>query len=65
MNEFTKRVCDICEIDAIHDDYDLSQVDSLARAEIIVTAEEMFSKTFTNTDILSFKTFKDLMDKLK
>lgn len=35
-------------------------VDSLGRAEIIVTAEEMFSIELTNGEIMGIKTYGDL-----
>ena len=41
-------------------DFDLSEVDSLARAEIIYALEEIHGLTLTNQQILGFKTYADI-----
>jgi acyl carrier protein len=51
----------IFNVEELKPDFNIIEnVDSLARAEMIVTAEEMFHIELTNEDILNCKTFIDL-----
>lgn len=62
MNDsLLKRIKEVCEVDEITPEFDLqNNIDSLSRAEIIVSIEEHLGVQLSNKEILSLKTFGDL-----
>lgn len=62
FDEFSKEVAKVCEVEDLPKSFALDNVDSLARAEIIVLAEESFKISLTNQEILSLSTYGDLLE---
>lgn len=55
-----QAVARILERESVDDSLDMKEIDSLARAEIIVMAEEMYKLSLSNEQILGLKTLGDL-----
>jgi acyl carrier protein len=60
-DEFEKQLEDILEIEELSEEFELDELDSLGRAELITLAEDTFSVSLSNKDILEAKTYGDLM----
>lgn len=66
FDRFYQEMLRICEVPQLDRDFSLKdRLDSLARAEIIVTVEQEFGRELTNEEILSLKTYGDLEDLVK
>lgn len=59
-----KEIDRIFEKENTPNDALLSEIDSLARAELIVAVEEIVGKQLTNEQVYAFKTVKDIKDLL-
>lgn len=61
MNDsFLNRVMDVCGTTDLTDDVSIKELDSLARAEIIVAAEEELGEELTNKEIMALTTWGEL-----
>ena len=65
MQEFEKQICESMGIEKLEDDFSLEEVDSLTRAEIITLAEDLFSVSLTNADVIGLDTYLDLKKLIK
>ena len=67
MTELHAKVAEIaaCPANEVTDSFDLSLLDSLGRAELIIFVEETIGRELTNAEILEAKTLKDLKAKFK
>ena len=65
LKSLEAKVAELCELEIVTPETDLTQLDSLARADLIVWVEDMLGKQLTNEQIKSMKTFKDLTDMLR
>lgn len=68
MQKLEEAICKELNLESINDDFvfnDDNGVDSLARAQIIVLAEETLGRQLTNDQIISMKTYGDLRKFLK
>mgnify|MGYP001609406711 CR=1 FL=1 len=61
FKNFHTQILHICERAIVGKDFDMKEnVDSLSRAEIIITAETIFGIELTNEEMISYKTYGDL-----
>ena len=54
-----------CSKLTVGDEFPLEEIDSLGRAEIIVTVEEQFGIQLTNEEIMNMKTYGELISIIK
>jgi acyl carrier protein len=60
QKELLDKLAVICEQKELTSDFLLSEIDSLSRAELIVTVEEAIGVMLSNEEIIAMKTFGDL-----
>lgn len=62
FDNFYAELLRICNVTTMDRTYSLENVDSLGRAEILVTAECEFGIEITNSEVMALKTYGDLED---
>lgn len=65
FDKFEEAVKETAMIEELTESTLMSDFDSLTRAEIITLAEDMFSVSITNKDLMQLETFKDLQELIK